>query len=246
MGGAIANGLLNRGIIDASELIVVNPSVRDFAAEVTQYRSVGGFVAECDYVFVAVKPWLAQGVMRQVAEFVKDSPRTAICSVVAGVDLEQMELLFGNRPLFRIMPNTAVGVGQGMTFIAEQGADASTLGAVERMMGALGVAMVVPQRQMDGCMALASCGIAYALRYVRAATEGGVELGVPAAQAQAIVAQTLRGAAALLEGGSHPEVEIDKVTTAGGITIRGLNAMEQNGFTNAVIQGLKASSVVAK
>ena len=78
--------------------------------------------------------------------------------------------------------------------------------------------------------------------YVRAATEGGVELGMYARDAQRIVAQTLKGAVALLQANqSHPEQEIDKVTTPGGITIRGLNAMEQAGFTNSVVQGLKAS-----
>lgn len=91
-------------------------------------------------------------------------------------------------------------------------------------------------------MALASCGIAYALRYVRAAMEGGIELGIPPQMAQTVVAQTLKGAAEiLLRTGNHPEAEIDKVTTPGGITIKGLNAMEANGFTRAVIEGLKAS-----
>lgn len=91
-------------------------------------------------------------------------------------------------------------------------------------------------------MALASCGIAYAMRYVRAATEGGVELGFKADAAKDIVLQTIKGAALLLQkSGANPEAEIDKVTTPGGFTIRGLNAMEKEGFTNAVIEGLKRS-----
>jgi len=91
-------------------------------------------------------------------------------------------------------------------------------------------------------MALASCGIAYVMRYIRAASEGGVELGMYASDAKKIVMQTMLGAVKLLEStGNHPEAEIDKVTTPGGITIRGLNAMEANGFTTAVIEGLKAS-----
>ena len=95
---------------------------------------------------------------------------------------------------------------------------------------------------MNAGMVLASCGIANALRYVRAATEGGVQLGFRAGEAQHIVAQTLRGAASLLDAdGAHAETEIDKVTTPGGLTIRGLNAMEQAGFSNAVIRGLLAA-----
>ena len=80
------------------------------------------------------------------------------------------------------------------------------------------------------------------MRYIRAACEGGVELGLYPGQARDIMLQTMKGAVSLLEAtGNNPEVEIDKVTTPGGITIKGLNAMEANGFTNAVIEGLKAS-----
>lgn len=102
--------------------------------------------------------------------------------------------------------------------------------------------MLVEERLMNAGMVLASCGIAYVMRYVRAATEGGVELGMYPDTARRVVLQTLRGAVELLEAtGNHPEVEIDKVTTAGGITIRGLNEMEHAGFTSSVIRGLKAS-----
>jgi pyrroline-5-carboxylate reductase len=80
------------------------------------------------------------------------------------------------------------------------------------------------------------------MRYVRAASEGGVELGFKAADAQRIVMQTMKGAVELLQAsGMHPEAAIDLVTTPGGVTIRGLNAMEEAGFTHAVIHGLKAS-----
>jgi pyrroline-5-carboxylate reductase len=80
------------------------------------------------------------------------------------------------------------------------------------------------------------------LRYIRAATEGAVELGFPPQQAQEMIAQTLMGAATLLlHNQNNAEVEIDKVTTPGGLTIKGLNAMEEAGFSRAVIAGLKAS-----
>ena len=119
---------------------------------------------------------------------------------------------------------------------------AAQIAAVSEIFSRMGKVMVVEERLMGAGTALASCGIAYVMRYVRAATEGGVELGMYARDAQRIVEQTLQGAVALLRANqSHPEQEIDKVTTPGGITIRGLNAMEQAGFTNSVIQGLKAS-----
>jgi pyrroline-5-carboxylate reductase len=79
------------------------------------------------------------------------------------------------------------------------------------------------------------------MRYVRAAAEGGVELGFKAKDATKIVLQTMEGAVKLLQAtGEHPEAAIDKVTTPGGVTIKGLNAMEHYGFSNAVIEGLKA------
>ena len=98
-----------------------------------------------------------------------------------------------------------------------------------------------PERLLPAATTLASCGIAYAMRYVRAAAEGGVELGFRADEATGIVLQTVRGAVELLQaGGEHPEAAIDRVTTPGGVTIRGLNEMEHAGFTSAVIRGLKA------
>ena len=100
--------------------------------------------------------------------------------------------------------------------------------------------MVVPESQISACTALASCGIAFAMRYIHASAQGGVEIGVRAADAQKIVEHTIIGAAKLLlEKGTHPAAEIDKVTTPGGITIRGLNEMEHAGFSSSVIRGLK-------
>ena len=122
------------------------------------------------------------------------------------------------------------------------GASDEQVKSVSDIFSRLGSVMVIDENQMTACMALASCGIAYAMRYVRAASEGGVELGVKADLAKDIVLQTMQGAAALLQTtGAHPEAEIDKVTTPGGITIKGLNAMEAHGFTTSVIEGLKAS-----
>ena len=107
----------------------------------------------------------------------------------------------------------------------------------------LGKAEYINENLISAGTSLCSCGIAYAFRYIRAAMEGGVELGFPADQSKKLVIQTLRGAIDLLEeNGSHPEIEIDKVTTAGGITIKGLNEMEHAGFSSSVIKGLKASN----
>ena len=139
------------------------------------------------------------------------------------------------------MPNTAVEVGSSMTFVSAKGASETQIAQVLQLFNVLGHTLFIEERLMTAGTALASCGIAFALRYIRAAIEGGIELGFYPKEAQEIVAQTVLGAARLLlESQNNPEVEIDKVTTPGGITIKGLNAMEQAGFTAAVFNGLKA------
>ena len=144
-------------------------------------------------------------------------------------------------PLFQVIPNIAIAVRSSMTFIVPVNADDAKVGALLRVFNDVGRSLLTDERHLPAGMALASCGLAYAMRYVRASAEGGVELGFKADVAKDIVVQTLRGVAELLQAsGNHPEAEIDKVTTPGGLTIRGLNAMEAAGFTNAVIQGLKA------
>ena len=145
--------------------------------------------------------------------------------------------------LYCAIPNTAIEVKQSMTFITGLNATEDQNRLVLNIFGALGKAELVEERLLGPATTLCSCGIAFAFRYIRAAMEGGVELGLYPQKAQEGVLQTLRGAIALLESnGSHPEQEVDRVTTAGGITIKGLNEMEHAGFTSAVIRGLKASN----
>ncbi len=140
------------------------------------------------------------------------------------------------------MPNLAAAYGQSMTFVQSFHATQEKEQAVLDMFKSIGNAMLADDRQFKAGTALSGCGIAYAMRYIRAASEGGVELGFKADQAKEIVLQTLKGAVAVLEEtGLHPEAAIDRVTTPGGLTIKGLNTMEANGFTTAVIEGLKAS-----
>lgn len=245
MGGAIIRGLVASKRLDAADITAVAVSAKTLDA----MRSLGvqatdraeTAVGTADVVILAVKPWLVESVAAQIAPSVKTE--ALIGSVAAGIGFEVLASYFGDeKTLFRIMPNTAVTVGEGMTFVTARNATAEQVKTVISLFEPLGMVMEVPEKLFDGGMALASCGIAYALRYVRAAMEGGIEMGIPPLMAQTIVAQTIKGAAEiLLRTGNHPETEIDKVTTPGGITIKGLNAMEANGFTHAVIEGLKAS-----
>ena len=145
--------------------------------------------------------------------------------------------------ILKVIPNTAIRNGKSATFVAASArASKESVEEVLEIFNRSGKAFQIKEKDMNACMVLASCGIAFFLRFIRAAAEGSVELGLRPAFATEVAALTAAGAASLLEEGSHPEVEIDKVTTAGGSTIKGLIAMETNGFTGAVIAALKASA----
>lgn len=250
MGGAIACGLAASGNFAEGEIICSNRSSEKLERLHEKYPTItvttDNTVAAkgADVVIIAVKPWYTENVIRQIRPAL-DPSRQMLVSVVAGVSFAQLaewlQPMHHPWALFRAIPNTAVELGCGMTFVTAANASDEQMACVMSLFGMMGESMVVDEKQLETGMILASCGIAFALRYMRAAAEGGVELGMPAAQASRVVAQTMIGAAQLvLHNGSHPEQEVDRVTTAGGITIRGLNEMEHAGFTSAVIRGLKA------
>lgn len=225
-------------------------------------------VQGADIVILSVKPWFIGDVIEEIRPVI-DLKHQLIVSVAAGISLRDLTLLlipdyeqyemeriiaraeerepvfpdtFAEPVLFRVVPNTAAEVLESVTFIASRGATEEQTESIRQLFSSIGYTMVVEEKLIPAGTSLASCGIAFAMRYIRAAMEGGVELGFRPQEAACIVEHTVMGAAKLLiESGMHPETEIDKVTTAGGITIKGLNAMEREGFTNAVIEGLKAS-----
>lgn len=249
MGGAVASGLLKYGK-DKYSVSVSNPS----SAPLEALSQSGAYVTsdnveacrDADIVIVAVKPWIVEKVLTEIKESL-DYERQSVVVIAAGLTGAQMAGWLsrpdsGEARLLIAMPNTAVSVAQSMTFIVPVNSTDNLTSEVVGVFDCLGETMVIDEAHLPAATALASCGIAYAMRYVRAAVEGGVELGFKADAAQRMVVQTIRGAAALLSvEGAHPEREIDKVTTPGGITIRGLNEMEHAGFSSAVIRGLKAS-----
>jgi pyrroline-5-carboxylate reductase len=249
MGGAIAQGLFNHKTAgDNMQVVVANPgqAKRDAITPFCDATFIDNAqaAANADIILLAVKPWLIDRVIADLRPVI-DQHSPIIVSIAAGITIEHLQEQFGRQlPSFRVIPNTAISLAESMTLIAAQDTTEEQNNMIASIFGKLGKALFIPESLMNAGTALTSCGIAYALRYIRAATEGGVEMGFPAAQAREMVAQTLIGAAQLiLQNNSHPEVEIDKVTTPGGITIKGLNAMEAEGFTNAVIKGLKASLI---
>ena len=151
--------------------------------------------------------------------------------------------LFGKDvPIVRVMPNTAIAIRESMTCLATDSKDMGVLEEIKEVFDLLGTTLVITERLMSAATILGACGIAYFLRYIRAASQGGIQVGFNARQAQLIAAQTAKGAASLLlQKGNHPEDEIDKVTTPRGCTIAGLNEMEHFGLSSAVIKGIITS-----
>lgn len=249
MGGSIARALAGSSKSREIELMVSNPSQGKLDRLSADHSSIAvtcdnrEAARDADVVILAVKPWLVEPVLSEIQSVI-DFDRHLLVSVAAGISLDCLREMTGNARamVFNVIPNTAVSVGEGMSFITSAGADEESRQTVKEIFSLMGEAMEIDERQMDACMALASCGIAYVMRYVRASVEGAVELGLAPSVAQRVMLQTMRGAAALLEKtGNNPETEIDRVTTPGGLTIRGLNAMEEAGFTASVIKGLRAS-----
>lgn len=248
MGAAIARGL-SKGKLIASKNISISDlyqpnldALKQFDAEFTVGNSNREIIVGADIIILAVKPWLVEVIAEEIENKV-DYKKQIIVSIAAGVSLEQMAGFFTTEAtMFRVIPNTAIDVLQSVSTISSFHASKEQEELIVAIFSELGKSFLVPESQLNAFMSLSSCGIAYAFRYIRAAMEGGVEMGVYPHIAKEVVVQTLRGAIDLIEANnSHPEVEIDKVTTPGGITIKGLNEMEANGFTNAVIKGLKAS-----
>ena len=232
MGGALVKGFVKGGVVSAKDVTVSDVSeanlarINAFNAEINLCRDNVAAVRGADYIVIAVKPWIAEKVVREIA----GSVSVPVISIAAGVSCDTLkEWLCGNaHAIFRVIPNTAAEFCESMTFVHAVGATNE-------------------EKMFPAATTLSSCGIAYAMKYIRASMQGGITLGFNPQVSENIVLQTVKGAAALLEqSGNHPEAEIDKVTTPGGITIKGINAMEANGFTNAVIEGILAGEKAGK
>jgi pyrroline-5-carboxylate reductase len=199
-----------------------------------------------DIVCVVVKPWLVESVLKGIKD-VLDYKQQILIVVAAGVSSENIKAWLDNGsqmiPLFLAIPNIAIAQLESMTFVTPVVAEQQHVDVVKQLFDSMGRTILTEESHLAAGTTLASCGIAYAMRYIRAAAEGGVELGFKADEAKQIVMQTMKGAVTLLEAtGLHPEAAIDLVTTPGGVTIKGLNEMEHNGFTSSVIKGLKAGA----
>lgn len=250
MGGAMVEGLIKGDFIQNEDICVADPSrpMRDKFADMGVTATPSNQLAAqgADIVCVVVKPWLVEQVLTGIRD-VMDYDQQMLVVVAAGVKSDSIKEWMTKEgkmiPTFLVIPNIAIAQLESMTFIAPVVADAQQVTQVKELFDTMGHSIITDEQHLGAGTTLASCGIAYAMRYIRAASEGGVELGFKADDAKQIVMQTMKGAVTLLEAtGLHPEAAIDLVTTPGGVTIKGLNEMEHNGFTSSVIKGLKAGA----
>ncbi|TMQ66319.1 MAG: pyrroline-5-carboxylate reductase [Candidatus Eisenbacteria bacterium] len=247
IGAAIAEGLVQAGGRSPADITVTRRKTellesfrgRGFTVSGNNREAVRGAVM----VLVAVEPQQIDGLLREIAPDLKPGAHTLI-SVVSGVSIAQIRAIVGTQlAVVRAMPNTAIGIRDSMTCITSDDSTGGAVTAARSLFDAVGKTLVIDEEQMVAATALGACGVAFFLRAIRAASQGGIEVGLQTDEALLIAAQTARGAASLLlsrEG--HPEREIDRVTTPRGCTITGLNVMEHEGFSSAMIRGIVASA----
>ncbi len=244
IGGAIARGLVNHGGYSGNHIRISRRKkdlLKDFSQlGITVMENNTELVKESEIIILAVLPGQAEDVFSEIVPFLEQGKHILV-SVVSAVSISEIETWTGGKvPVVRIMPNTAVEFGESMTCIAGNDPNAEVI--IEKIFEPMGSTMIILEKLMPAATILAACGIAFFLRFIRAETQGGIQIGFHAGDAGKIAAQTAKGAAQiLLSTGNHPEQEIDKVTTPMGCTIAGLNEMEHYGLSSALIKGIITS-----
>lgn len=247
IGSALARGIVASGLSVPADIILTRRNtdlLAPFAREGYQVTTDNGdAVRRGDVIVLAVTPQQLNGLLADIRSSIEPR-RHVVISLVSGASIAEIRKgLPDGTTVIRAMPNTAVAIRQSMTCIAASGAGAAELEMVRKLFEGVGRVVVIDEHLMVPATALCACGIAFFLRAIRAASQGGIEIGFHAEDALLMAAQTARGAASLLvEGGDHPEKEVDRVTTPQGCTISGLNQMEHQGFSSAMIRGIVTSA----
>lgn len=246
IGFSLAKGLVKSNMYKAEDIVLTRRTLASLAEEAELGFGISAdnpeAIKDAEIIVLAVLPQQIKKVMEDIAPTVL--PHQIIVSVASGVSCQDVKDILGHdKIVVRAMPNTAIAIGQSMTCIATENASAEAVNKVEKLFEAVGSVIVINEDLMTAATALCACGIAFFLRAIRAASQGGVEIGFHAHDALKMAIQTAKGAAdLLLQTHNHPESEIDKVTSPKGCTIAGLNEMEHNGLSSAFIKGIKLSA----
>lgn len=245
LGTAIAEGLLKSKFCKPADITITKRKIatlerlKERGVHITSQNAEA--VANSELVILAVKPYQVADVLASFKNVL--TTKHILVSVVTGVLITEIEdILQIKIPVCRAMPNTAIAIQESMTCLSFSNATVAQINFAKNIFSTLGKVVMIDEKLMDAATVLGACGTAYAMRYIRANIQGGIEIGFDAATASLIAAQTVKGAAELLlQKGTHPEQEIDKVTTPKGCTIAGLNEMEHQGFSSSLIKGIAVS-----
>jgi pyrroline-5-carboxylate reductase len=246
LGTAMAEGLIESGFIDPAKLIVTRRNTTLLASLAAKGVNISSSntdaVKQSECIILAVKPFQIKDILTEIKPYLHPQKQVLV-SVVTGVWINDILGMVGDSfTIFRAMPNTAIAIQESMTCINCINASETQTAYVTNLFNQLGKTVFIEEKLMDAATVLGACGTAYAMRYIRANIQGGIEIGFSAATASLIAAQTVKGAAELLlQKNTHPEQEIDKVTTPQGCTIAGLNEMEHQGFSSSLIKGVITS-----
>lgn len=247
IGSSIAKGLVQSGRFPIENIIMT-----DRKTQVLEPLAEKGFVTNLDnkdavskasVVIIAVEPQHIDELLDEISPIFIPGKQLLI-SVVSSVNLATIRRKFSKEmTIIRAMPNTAISIREAMTCLTMDTDRPESMEIAKSIFDAVGKTLVIDEDQMTAATALGACGIAFFLRAIRAASQGGIEIGFHSEDALMIAAQTAKGAACLLQSmETHPESEIDRVTTPKGCTISGLNQMEHEGFSSAMIKGITTSA----
>jgi pyrroline-5-carboxylate reductase len=198
-------------------------------------------VQNSDILIFAVQPGHFEKILGDIKDLLTE--KHVVISTITGFSIAKIESILGNdKYLIRSMPNTAISVGKSMTCICSNEPGKKRIELAKAIFNRMGHSMEIPESQMQAATVICASGIAFWMRLIRATTQGAIQLGFDAKEAQELAMYTCNGAAQLLiESGNHPEEEIDRVTTPMGCTIEGLNEMEHQGLSSSLIRGIIAS-----
>ncbi len=250
MGSALLKGLIGGGVRPGRIVAfdAVEARVRELEDEYgIEVGSNARNVAEaCRVLFVAVKPWDMEGVLREMGSVAEE--RHLVVSVAAGITIDKMVKWFGKNGIVRVMPNTPCLVGEGAICVsAGDGVGKEDLEMVVGWLGSLGLVRVVPEKLLDAVTGLSGSGPAFVYLMIEAMADGGVLAGLPRDLSAALAVQTVLGAARMVkETGVHTAVLREQVTSPGGTTAAGLLALEDRGFKAAVKRAIRDAAVRSK
>ena len=247
IGQAIARGVVSSGLFEPENVTITRRHIESLTSLKEQGFQIHSdnrlAVRESDTVIVTVRPEQLRDVLDEICIELEPQRHVLISSVTGATIAKILSYLRKELIVVRSMPNTAVAIGESMTCLSAAENHKEGLERAQQIFSSVGKTMVIDEELMTPATALCACGVAFFLRSIRAASQGGIEIGFHAEEAITLAAQTARGAASLLLNmETHPESEIDKVTTPMGCTIAGLNRMEHEGFSSAMIKGIVTSS----